>query len=41
MITLNGIGKVYRTDMIETVALENVNLHIGEGEFVSIMGPSG
>ena len=41
MIPLNGIGKVYRTDMIETVALENVNLHIGEGEFVSIMGPSG
>ena len=41
MITLNQIGKIYRTDEIETVALENVNLSIGEGEFVSIMGPSG
>lgn len=41
MITLNQIGKIYRTDEIETVALENVNLNIGEGEFVSIMGPSG
>lgn len=41
MITLNHIGKIYRTDEIETVALENVNLSIGEGEFVSIMGPSG
>lgn len=41
MITLNQIGKIYRTNEIETVALENVNLTIGEGEFVSIMGPSG
>ena len=41
MITLNQIGKIYRTDEIETVALENVNLNVGEGEFVSIMGPSG
>jgi len=32
---------VYRTEEIETQALENVNLHIDEGEFVSIMGPSG
>ena len=32
---------MYRTDEIETQALENVNLHIDEGEFVSIMGPSG
>lgn len=41
MITLNQIGKIYRTNEIETVALENVNLTIGKGEFVSIMGPSG
>ena len=41
IITMNGIGKVYRTDDIETTALENVNLTVGDGEFVSIMGPSG
>lgn len=27
MITLNSLSKIYRTDEIETVALENVNLH--------------
>lgn len=41
MITLTDVNKIYRTKTIETQALENVNLHIGEGEFVSIMGPSG
>ena len=41
MITLDQIGKIYRTNEIETVALENVNITIDEGEFVSIMGPSG
>lgn len=41
MITVKDLSKVYRTDEIETLALENVNLHIDEGEFVSIMGPSG
>lgn len=41
MIKLNGIHKIYRTDEIETVALENVNLQVEKGEFVSIMGPSG
>jgi putative ABC transport system ATP-binding protein len=41
MITLSNVEKVYRTDRIETVALSNVNLTIGAGEFVSIMGPSG
>jgi putative ABC transport system ATP-binding protein len=33
--------KVYRTDSVETTALNNVNLEIGEGEFVAVMGPSG
>jgi len=41
MITLKEISKVYRTDEIETLALENVNLEINKGEFISIMGPSG
>ena len=41
MITLTNIEKVYRTSTIETLALNNINLHIGQGEFASIMGPSG
>lgn len=41
LIELNGISKVYRTKEIETTALENVNLTVDKGEFVSIMGPSG
>lgn len=41
MIKLIGINKIYRTDEIETVALENVSLHVNKGEFLSIMGPSG
>lgn len=41
LIQLKEINKVYRTREIETVALENVNIGIEKGEFVSIMGPSG
>lgn len=41
IINLEGVEKVYRTSEIETIALENVNLRIEKGEFVSIMGPSG
>ena len=41
MITLNNIDKVYRTERVETLALQNINLDIAAGEFVSIMGPSG
>ena len=40
-ISLKNINKVYRTDEIETQALENVNIEVQKGEFVSIMGPSG
>ncbi|MBF0767550.1 ABC transporter ATP-binding protein [Parabacteroides goldsteinii] len=41
MIKLEGITKVYRTTEVETTALENVNLTVRKGEFLSIMGPSG
>ena len=41
MITLKDVHKVYRTKEIETLALENVNLEVHKGEFLSIMGPSG
>ena len=41
MITLTSLSKIYRTNEIETVALENVNLTVDRGEFLSIMGPSG
>jgi putative ABC transport system ATP-binding protein len=41
MITLTNLEKIYRTKEIETVALENVNLTVAKGEFLSIMGPSG
>lgn len=41
IIRLTEINKIYRTDEIETQALENVNIDIEKGEFVSVMGPSG
>lgn len=41
IISVKNVGKVYRTDEIETTALENVNLEVQKGEFISIMGPSG
>ncbi|HEY0896337.1 MAG TPA: ATP-binding cassette domain-containing protein, partial [Sphingobacteriaceae bacterium] len=41
MIKLEHIEKVYRTDTVETIALDSVSLHVNKGEFLSIMGPSG
>ncbi len=41
MIKLNNITKVYRTKTIETTALNEIDLHVPKGEFLSIMGPSG
>ena len=35
------LSKVYRTDTVETTALNNVSIAIAQGEFVAIMGPSG
>jgi putative ABC transport system ATP-binding protein len=41
MIGLEKVSKLYRTERVETTALDNINLKIERGEFVSIMGPSG
>ena len=41
MIKLTNLEKIYRTNEIETVALENVNMEVQKGEFLSVMGPSG
>ena len=41
MIQLTDIKKVFRTEEVETWALDNVSLKVNEGEFVAIMGPSG
>ena len=41
VIKLTEINKIYRTDEVETQALENVNIEVKRGEFLSIMGPSG
>lgn len=41
MITTENLSKIYRTDEVQTTALNKVNLKINEGEFVAIMGPSG
>jgi putative ABC transport system ATP-binding protein len=41
MIRTHELSKVFRTEEVETTALNNVNLEIADGEFVAIMGPSG
>ena len=41
MITISNLEKVYRTEEVETKALNKVSFVINEGEFVAIMGPSG
>ena len=41
VIRLTEINKIYRTDEVETQALENVNIEVKKGAFLSIMGPSG
>lgn len=41
MIQIKDLRKVFRTEEIETVALNSINLNVQKGEFIAIMGPSG
>lgn len=41
MIKVKDLSKIFRTEEIETTALNNVSFEINDGEFVAIMGPSG
>lgn len=41
MIKIQNLKKSFRTEEVETLALNKVNLTVGEGEFVAVMGPSG
>lgn len=41
MIRIENITKVFRTDEVETHALNGVSMEVADGEFVAIMGPSG
>lgn len=41
MIQINKLSKIYRTEDVETTALNNINLTVKPGEFLAIMGPSG
>ena len=41
MLHMRQLSRVYRTDTVETTALDAIDLDINEGEFVAVMGPSG
>ena len=41
MIRTQNLSKIFRTDEVETTALNNVNFSVDAGEFVAVMGPSG
>lgn len=41
MIKTNELTKIFRTEEVETTALNKINLDIKEGEYVAVMGPSG
>jgi putative ABC transport system ATP-binding protein len=41
MIKIENLTKIFRTEDVETTALNNVSLHVEKGDFVAIMGPSG
>jgi putative ABC transport system ATP-binding protein len=41
MLKIENLKKVFRTEEVETIALNSVSLEVNEGEFIAIMGPSG
>ena len=41
MLRMQNLSKVYRTHMIETHALRGFDIHVQQGEFVTVTGPSG
>ena len=41
MIEVNNLQKIFRTEEVETWALNDVSFNVADGEFVAIMGPSG
>lgn len=41
MIKVENLSKSFRTEEVETIALDNVTFSVEDGEFVAIMGPSG
>jgi putative ABC transport system ATP-binding protein len=41
MLKLDKVSKIYRTTEVETLALNDISIEVGAGEFVAIMGPSG
>ena len=41
MIKTVNLQKIFRTEEVQTLALNNVNIEVEKGEFVAIMGPSG
>lgn len=41
MIKISNLEKYYRTEEVETIALNKLSLEVKEGEFVAVMGPSG
>ncbi len=41
MIRTENLTRIFRTDEVETVALNSVNIEVKDGEFIAIMGPSG
>lgn len=41
MIRTENLTRIFRTEEIETIALNGVNINVEDGEFVAIMGPSG
>ena len=41
MIKISNLEKFYRTEEVETVALNKLSMEVKEGEFVAVMGPSG